>query len=61
MNKLLTPKDVQEIIGISKTTTYKLISLKGFPKIRIGKRYFVEEEKLKAYLSEHSKSTIYLM
>lgn len=60
LNKLLTPKDVQFILNIGKNTTYKLFSLKGFPKIRIGKKYFVYEDDLEKYLKDHIKSTIYV-
>lgn len=60
MNKLLTPKDVQFVLNIGKNTTYKLFNLKGFPKIRIGKKYFIYEDDLENYLKEHVKSTIYV-
>ena len=60
MSKLLTPKDVQGVLNLGKNTTYKLFSLKGFPKIRIGKKYFVYEDDLENYLKEHVKSNIYI-
>ena len=59
-NKLLTPKDVQSVLNIGKNTTYKLFSLKGFPKIKIGKKYFIYEDDLEKYLKSHVKSTIYV-
>jgi len=58
--KMLTPKEVSEIIGIGITNTYKLFKLKGFPKIQIGKKYFVNESDLNNFLLEHRKSTIFL-
>ena len=60
MSKLLTPKDVQGVLNLGKNTTDKLFSLKGFPKIRIGKKYFVYEDDLENYLKEHVKSNIYI-
>ena len=60
MSKLLTPKDVQGVLSLGKNTTYKLFNLKGFPKIRIGKKYFVYEDDLENYLKEHVKSNIYV-
>lgn len=59
-NKLLTPKDVQSVLNIGKNTTYKLFALKGFPKIKIGKKYFIYEDDLEKYLKSHVKSTIYV-
>lgn len=42
------------------TNTYKLFKIKGFPKIKIGKKYFIEEKELQKYLKEHSESQIFL-
>lgn len=42
------------------TNTYKLFKLKGFPKIKIGKKYFIDEKELKKFLKEHSESQIFL-
>jgi len=58
MNRLLTPKDVQDILGVGRDVSYKLFKLRGFPSLRIGKRYFVQEERLNQYISEHVKSKI---
>lgn len=58
--KLLTPKQVSDVIGIGITNTYKLFKLKGFPKIQIGKKYFVNKEDLITFLSQHKYSSIFL-
>lgn len=60
MDKLLTPKEVSERIGICMTNTYKLIKLKGFPKIRIGKRIFIPEDALEKYLEENKNAQIFI-
>ena len=60
IGNLITPKDVQDRLNIGKNTTYKLFHLKGFPKIKIGKKYFVYEDDLDRYLKQHVTSTIYL-
>lgn len=57
---LLTPKEVSEILKLGMTNTYKLFKLKGFPKIKIGKKYFIDEKELKKFLKEHSESQIFL-
>ena len=58
--EMLTPQMVSKKIGIGITNTYKLFKLKGFPKIRIGKRMFVKEEDLIKYLESHKKTQIFL-
>ena len=51
---------MQEKLKLGKNNTYKLISLDGFPKIRIGKKILITEDKLEEYLDDHLKTTIYL-
>ena len=60
IGNLITPKDVQDRLNIGKNTTYKLFHLKGFPKIKIGKKYCVDEDDLDRYLKQNVTSTIYL-
>ena len=59
-NKLLTPKDVQSVLNIGKNTTYKLFSLKGFPKIKIGKNYYIDQEAFLKWQKENMNTTICL-
>lgn len=56
MEKMLQVKDVQEHLGVCFDTAYKLFKVKGFPKIMIGKRYFVFEDDYIKWLKEHKKS-----
>ena len=60
LGNLLTVKEVQKKLKLGKNNTYKLISLDGFPKIRIGKKILIPEDKLEEYLDDHLKTTIYL-
>lgn len=53
MEKYLSPKDISNILGMGKNKTYKLITLPGFPKIKIGKRYYIPESELDKYLNKH--------
>lgn len=48
--KYLTPKDVQEILKISRNNVYALFKSEDFPAIRIGKQFRVSEEALEKYL-----------
>lgn len=58
MKQFLTCKDIQEILGISRNTAYKLIRLPGFPKIKIGHSYRIPRDKFEAYLKEYNMSEI---
>lgn len=60
MDKMLTPTDVGQKLGISRNTTYKLIALEGFPKIKIGHKYFIPETKFENFIMCHNKSQIVL-
>lgn len=60
MERMLTPKEVGEKLGISRNTTYKLIALEGFPKIKIGHRYFIPESKFEGFIMQHNRSCIVL-
>ncbi len=43
--KLLKPKQVQEICGLSKTATYEMLHSKGFPLIVLNKNALRVNEK----------------
>lgn len=60
MDKMLTPEEVGERLGIGRNTTYKLIALEDFPKIKIGHRYFIPETKFENFIMRHNKSQIVL-
>lgn len=59
-DKLLTPKDISEILHCGKAGAYKLFNLNGFPKVKIGKRYYVRESSFWEYISDHERSSINL-
>ena len=43
---MLTLEDIKNHLGISSNTTiYKLIAIKSFPKIKIGKKYLIPKNK----------------
>lgn len=37
-------KDIQEILGVGRATTYRLVRSKGFPSITIGKQILIDKE-----------------
>lgn len=60
MDKLLSVADVQEYLHLGRTTTYKLVSQTGFPKIVIGKKILIPEQEFERYIKDHMYSKILL-
>lgn len=57
---LLTIQDIQEIFQCGKNYAYSLTKLKGFPTIKIGKKIFVPNDKLKKWIDENTNTEIEL-
>lgn len=51
---LLTPKEIQKKLGLSRDRTYQLFHVKGFPRIKFGGRYYVEENQLQNFLKQYA-------
>lgn len=49
--RILTPKDIQEDLKLSRNTVYKLIRMNSFPKIKIGNSYRIPENQYKEWIS----------
>ena len=49
---LLTVQETQSLLRTGRDKTYALMHSKGFPSIKIGGRYFVEEEALVEWLKK---------
>ncbi len=52
--RLLTAKDIQIILSMSKDKSYELLNSKGFPALRIGKRIYVKRSKLNEWINMYS-------
>lgn len=50
---MLTVKELQEILKMSRTKTYQIVNQPDFPKIRIGREIRIPENELESYLKEH--------
>lgn len=50
---LLNVKELMAELGIGRDFAYALMQSKGFPSIRIGKRYFVEKDALHNWLTRN--------
>lgn len=57
---MITVNDIAKHLGISKTTAYKLVRYKGFPKMYIGKRCFIKKDRYLKWVDENMKSRILL-
>ncbi len=60
LDKMLKVSDIQKHLRISRKKAYSLVSLKGFPKIQIGRNFYIPEEKYKKWIDENLKHTIIL-
>lgn len=50
---LLNVKELQSRLRIGRDKSYALMRSKGFPSIKIGSRYYVEEDALLAWLTKY--------
>lgn len=48
-----TVKDLFELIPIGRNSIYRLVNRDDFPKIRIGRKILIPENKLKEYLEKN--------
>ena len=51
---MLTAAELAGALGISKAGAYTLIHSKGFPTLRIGKRFMVPKDKLTAWIDRNT-------
>lgn len=51
---LLTTKDVQQRLKISRDMAYRLMHIKGFPRIKLSGRYYIEEDQLQNFLKQYA-------
>ena len=49
---VLNMKDIQNILGISRTTAYQLVHEKGFPAFRSGNRIKISKEALFQWMAK---------
>ena len=50
---LLTVKDLQSLLNISRDLAYGLMHADGFPSMKIGGRYFVSRDALERWLQRY--------
>jgi len=54
---VLTPKDIEDILGISKNSAYELCHSKGFPAKKVGKLIRISKEKFIEWMNNTNNST----
>lgn len=54
--KLLTPQNLADYMECSLNTAYTLCKSKGFPSIKIGRRFFIPEDSLIEWIHKKAKS-----
>lgn len=54
---LLSTKDVQKKLGISRDCAYRLFHARAFPSLKLGGRYYIEEGKLQDFLDRYAYKT----
>jgi excisionase family DNA binding protein len=58
--KMLTVQEVQKHLGLSKNTMTKILAVGSFPKIKIGNRYRIPEQKYLKWLEANMGKEIIL-
>lgn len=58
--RMLTVKDVKEHLHLGINATYKIFNMKGFPKIQIGQKSLVPEDRYLKWIDENIKNKILL-
>jgi excisionase family DNA binding protein len=52
-NDYMTVAEAAKQISIGKVTMYKIVRQKGFPCVKIGKRYVIHRERFAEWMKEH--------
>lgn len=59
MQRLLHPiPAAAEVLGISRTTVYELISTGALKPVKIGRRTFISQEELERYVASLKEATV---
>lgn len=53
---LITPKETQDILGVGRTTLYRILKQDDFPSIRIENKFYVNKLGLQKWIDEKCKN-----
>ncbi len=55
---LLKTEDLRKRLGVSREVAYRLMRSEAFPSMRLGTRYYVDEERLEEWLKKAAHKEI---
>lgn len=58
MVEMLTVKDIQQHLCLSKNIVYQLIQMDSFPKIKIGNSYRIPKDKYEKWIEQNIRREI---
>lgn len=58
MGKMLSVKDIAEIFGCGKNKAYNIVAQKGFPKIKIGKQFYIPEDDFQKWINRNLRTEV---
>lgn len=59
-DRMLTVQDVQKHLGLCKNTMTKILAIDSFPKIKVGNRYRIPEQKYLKWIESNMGKEIIL-
>lgn len=60
LDKMLTAKDIQKLLGCGKNKVYQILGSNTLPKIKIGKQYYVPQSEYDKWVSRNLNKEILL-
>ena len=60
VNKMYSVNDIKSYFGCSREKSYQIIHSVGFPKIKIGKQYYIPVDKFDKWIENHINLTVRL-
>lgn len=58
ISRMLTVKEVGEILGFGKNKTYSIIAQKSFPKTKIGRDYRIPENEFEKWIKQNLRKEL---
>lgn len=53
---ILTPADIQKLLGVSRNTAYEVFHSKDFPCFRVGKQLRISRERFLSWMEQAEKA-----
>lgn len=54
----MTVKELQQYLGVSRSTVYELVNSKDFPSFRIGKKILISKERLNEWIQSRTLNPV---